>query len=130
VQKNTSRRSQYTLAQQFRWFKLYRRTHKFLREKNTGVCNKTGKSFGEVSEYFILSGNETCLIADADGDLRIVGERGRKKQEEKVSNFWGLVTMYCTGTAVGNNGPTAFLMKGQKGRVGYTSKFLRMKDVP
>jgi hypothetical protein len=72
-----------------------------LQEENTGVCNKTGKSFGEVIEYFILGGNETCLIADTDGDLRIVRERGRKKHEKKVSDFWGSVTMYCTGTAVG-----------------------------
>ncbi len=85
-----------------------------MQEKNTVVCNKTGKSFREIIEYFILGGNETCLIADADRDLRIVGERGRKKHKKKVSNFWGSVTMYRTCTAAGNNGPTVFLMKGQK----------------
>ncbi len=88
------------------------------------VCNKIDKSFGEVIEYFILGGNETCLIADADRDLRIVGERGKKKHEKKVSDFWGSVTMYHTGTAAGNNGPAAFLMKGQKQKVGYSNKFL------
>jgi hypothetical protein len=42
------------------------------------VCNKTGKSFGEFIDHFILGGDETNLIADADGDLRIVGENGRR----------------------------------------------------
>jgi hypothetical protein len=27
------------------------------------------------------------LIADADGDLRIVGEKGKKKHEKKVANY-------------------------------------------
>jgi hypothetical protein len=87
AQKTTSKRSQCTVAQQFRWFKLYEKALCFLRTKNTGVCNKTGKSFGELIDHFILGSNEMNLIADADGDLRIVGEKGKKKHEKKVANY-------------------------------------------
>ena len=89
AQKTTSKRSQCTVAQQFRWFKLYEKALCFLQTKNTGVCNVTGKSFGELIDHFILGGDETNFIADADGDLnlRIVGEKGKKKHEKKVANF-------------------------------------------
>ena len=87
AQKTTSKRSQCTVAQQFRWFKLYEKALLFLRTKNTGVCNKTGKSFGELIDHFILGGDEMNLIADADGELRIVGEKGKKKHEKKVSDY-------------------------------------------
>jgi hypothetical protein len=57
------------------------------------VCDKTGKSFGELIDHFIIGGNETDLIADADGDLRIVGEKGKKKHKKKVAVWckpmWG-----------------------------------------
>ena len=69
--------------------------------ENTGVCNKTGKSFGELIDHFILGGDETNLIADADGEVRIVGEKGKKKQEKKVANYRGSITMYRTGVAAG-----------------------------
>ena len=32
--------------------------------------------------------------------------------------------MYRTGNAAGNNGPTAFVMKGKKRRAGYSDAFL------
>jgi hypothetical protein len=124
AQKTTSKRSQCTVAQQFRWFTLYSKALAFLREKNTGVCRVTGKSFGEVIEYFILGGDETNLIADADGELRIVGEKGKKKHEKKVSDYRGSITMYRTGTAAGNNGPTTFVMKGKRRKKGYNARFL------
>ena len=85
AQNTTSKHSQCTVAQQFRWFKLYEKALFFLRTKNTGVCNKTGKSFVELIDHFILGSDETNLIADADGKLRIVGEKGKKKHEKKVS---------------------------------------------
>ncbi len=87
AQKTTSKQSQCTVAQKFGWFKLYEKALCFLRNKNTGVCNKTGKSFGELINHFILGGNETNLIVDADGELRIVEEKGKKKHEKKVSDY-------------------------------------------
>ena len=127
AQKTTSKRSQCTVAQQFRWFKLYEKALCFLRTKNTGVCNKTEKSFGELIDHFILGGDETNLIADADGDLRIVGEKGKKKHEKKVADYRGSITMYRTGVAAGHNGPTVFLLKGKKRKSGFNETFLRQE---
>lgn len=82
-----------------------------------------GKSFGELIENFLIGGNKTSLIADADGDLRIVGEFGQKKHK-KVSDCWSLITIYRTGTLAGSNGPTVFIVKGKRIRSGYMEDFL------
>ena len=46
AQRTTTKRIAITVAQQYHWFKRYEEGLKFLREKNTGVCRKTGKQFG------------------------------------------------------------------------------------
>ena len=91
------------------------------------MCNKTGKSFGELTDRFILGGDNTNLIADADGDLRIVGEKEKKKHEKKVANYRGSITMYRTGIAAGHNDPTVFLLKGKKRKSGFNETFLRQE---
>ncbi len=70
------------------------------------------------------------MIADADGDLRIVGEKGKKKHEKKVANYQGLITMYCTGVAAGHNGPTVFLLKEKKRKSGFNETFLKQEGCP
>jgi hypothetical protein len=92
------------------------------------VCNKTRKSFGELIDHFIIGSNETNLIADADGDLRIVGEKGKKKHKKKVADYRGLITMYRTGVAAGYNGPIVFLLKGKKRKSGINKKFLKQES--
>ncbi len=107
---------------------MYEKALCFLQAKNTGVCNKLGKSFGELIGHFILGGNETNLIADADGELRIVGEKGKKKHEKKVSNYQRSITMYHTGVAAGHNGPTVFLLKGKNRKSGFNETFLKQES--
>ena len=124
AQKTTSKRSQCTVAQQFRWFKNVERGLNFLREKNTGTCKRTGKHFGELIEHFVIGMDETNLIADADGDLKVLGEVGKRKHEKKVSDYRGSITMVRCGAASGANGPTAFLLKGKRKRAGFTDKYL------
>ena len=51
---------------------------KFLREKNAGRCRKSGRHFGEVIQHFIIGGDETCLMADADGDVKIIGDAQKR----------------------------------------------------
>ena len=74
VQLTTAKYSQIMVAQQYRWFKKYQEGLKFLREKNAGRCRKSGRHFGEVIQHFIIGGDETCLMADVDGDVNIVGD--------------------------------------------------------
>ena len=78
AQRTTTKRSAIAVAQQFFWFMQYEEGLNFLREKNKRVCRKTGKHFGELIEHFVIGGDETNLIADADGDLKIIGDAGKR----------------------------------------------------
>ena len=124
AQATTTKRSNCTVAEQFRWFNTYADALNFLREKNTGRCRKTGKTFGELIIYFIVAGDESGFIANADGTLRIVGDRKKRKHEKNCADSRASMTLYRTGSVAGHNGPTCFVMAGKKRRTGYTDKFL------
>ena len=72
-QKTTSRWSQCTVSQQFRWRTTIDKTIAFLREHNIGICRATDKSCGDLIEKFMNGIDETCLMADAERYMRIVG---------------------------------------------------------
>jgi hypothetical protein len=91
TQKTTSKRSACNVAQQFRWLTMLHAGFDYLCTHNTGRCNLTGKSFGELIEHFVVGGDEACLMAD---DLRIVGAVGTRKHEKKVSDTRGSITMF------------------------------------
>ena len=59
------------------------------------------------------------MIADADGSLRVLGAAEKKKHEKKSSDYRGSITMYRSGNCAGNNGPTAFIMKGKARKKGW-----------
>ena len=44
-------------------------------------------------EHFIIGVNETCFMVDADGDMKIIREFGRKKHEKKVLDCRAFMTM-------------------------------------
>ena len=50
-----------------------------LRSNNMGVCPETGKSSGELSPHFLVSGDEECLLA-SDGNVSVIGDKQKKKQ--------------------------------------------------
>ena len=95
-----------------------------LREHNTGVCKLTGKTFGELIAHFIVGGDEACFMANAHGGAKVIGSADIRKQEKNVDDCRASITVYRTGTPVGDQGPTAFLMKGEKKRNVYSKKFL------
>ena len=96
AQKTTSKRSMITVEQQFRWFKTYGEGVNYLRRMNTGTCKKTGKTFGEVIQHFIIGGDETCFMA-SDGEVCVIGEKGVKKHEKKLVDSRVSITMYRLG---------------------------------
>ena len=53
-------------------------------------------------------------MVDANGNLKVVGSAGMKKQEKKASDTRASITAFCTGLSAGNNGPNGFLMKGKR----------------
>ena len=85
AQKTTSKRSQCTVKQQFRWFTNVAKAYAFLGKMNTGQCRKTGLQFGEMIDHFIVGADETCMISDSAGQLKCFGEKGRKKHKKNVS---------------------------------------------
>ena len=78
AQRTTTKRSQITVAQQYRWFKKYQEGLNFLREKNTGRCRKLGRIFGEVIQHFIIGGDKIFLVANADGYMKIIGDAQKR----------------------------------------------------
>ena len=123
-QKTTGKRSMTSVAHQWRWHKNVSDALDFLRKHNTGLCNLTGKTFGELIDYFVIGADEACLMADAHGNLRIVGAADKKKHERKTGEVRCSITIYRSGVSNGGNGPTGFLMKGKKKRPGFTDQFL------
>ena len=69
VQATMSDRTNINVAQQYRWHWAVDEVYDYLRKKNTGLCQKTGKTFGEVMREFLLDLDEMCLMSDAHGAL-------------------------------------------------------------
>lgn len=61
--------------------------------------------------HFIFGGDETGLQA-SNGDVKIIGDKGKKKHEVQTANSRISVTMYRIGNTAGSDGPTAFLPPG------------------
>ena len=67
------------------------------------LSKKSGLPFEEVMEHFLIGLEETCLVADADGNVKILGGFGRRKHEKKVSDCRTSATMVRTGVFAGAN---------------------------
>ena len=124
AQATTTKRSNINVQQQFRWHTLYDSALNELRKRNVGVCNLTGKSFGELIQHFIVGGDETCLMAAENGAVKVYGSATRRKHEKVNLDSRASITMYRTGNPAGDTGPTIFLCAGTTRRFGYRDKFL------
>jgi hypothetical protein len=124
AQATTAKRSAITVPQQFRWLRTYYGCLDDLRRRNLGVCNLTGKTFGELIRHFIFGGDETCMQACANGVVKVVGSAGRKKDEKKTNDSRVSITMYRTGNIADVTGPTIFLLEEKRKHEGFTDKFL------
>ena len=102
----------------------YQKALDFIQEKNMCVWCKTGKTFGKLVYHFIIGGGEMCLMANADGSLKIFWEAGNRKHEKKVDEFKGSETMYRSGNADGNNSPMVFATKGKNRKNYFSDNFL------
>ena len=56
--------------------------------------------------------------------MKIVGEFGQKKHKKRGGSCRASATMLCTGSATGKNGPTVFVMAGERVKEGYSDAFL------
>ena len=53
-----------------------------LRRKNGGLCKNTGNTFRDLMQNFVLGLDEACIMADAGGNIKIIGAADRKKHEK------------------------------------------------
>ena len=84
-------------------------------------CSKT---FGELIDHFIIGGDEIFVMASKHGVVRIIGAAFCKKHESKIQDCRDSITMFRTGKADGDTGPTVFLKKGKRVRSGFNNDFL------
>ena len=47
--------------------------------RGTQDFNKSGKTFGEVMEHFIIGVDEYCFVTSANSDCRVIGSVGKAK---------------------------------------------------
>jgi hypothetical protein len=125
TQGTTMKRTGITIPQQFRWMSTKDKLVVFLREKNSGTCNLTDKSFGEVIHNFIYGGNLTCIQACDNGACRVLNSTGRKKHKNKNQYSRVSITMWHTGSIAGVTGPCILLYEGKTHNKNYTDKFLQ-----
>jgi hypothetical protein len=105
AQKTTSKHSMTSVAHQWCWMLNIKQALDFLHRMNTGVCRVTGKTFGELIDYFAAGADEACLMADQHGNVKIIGAADKKKHKRKVGENQCSITMFCLGVTVGHNGP-------------------------
>ena len=123
AQASTVKRSQVTVAQQWRWHSAVSQGFDFLRKENTGLM-PDGRSFGEVAPHFTIGGDETCLLA-SNGDVTIIGDKMKAKHEVMTAGSRDSITMYRVGSAGGSDGPTAFLPPGKQRKSAYSDAYLK-----
>jgi hypothetical protein len=125
VQATTSDCTNISLGQQFCWHRIVDEEYNLLRTSNTGLCRRSGKSFGEVMGHFIVGLNEMCLLSDVHGDLHVFRSADKKKHEKLLQDSLVSITVVRAGTVAGDTGPTIFLLKGTKKWTFFTNDFLQ-----
>ena len=65
-------------------------------------------------EYFFGNLDETCLMANADGSVRVIASQGKKKTEKNADDSRTSITSLRVGLASGEQGPFTFLAKGER----------------
>jgi len=80
VQATTTGRTNINIPQQYCWHKLVDEVYNYLRTINTGLCQKSGKTFSEVMPHFLIGLDEMCLMSNSHGDLRVVDSADKKSR--------------------------------------------------
>lgn len=108
AQATTTKRSQITIAQQFRWHCLIDEVW-----ADQAQRNQPCEDFEKLKEHFMGNLDETGVAA-SEGCLHIIGEKEQKKHEKNTDDSRESITAVRIGNAAGNEGPYIFLAKGKK----------------
>ena len=107
AQATTSKRGQITVEQQLRWHTTAQEALDFQRR-----VNKPTNKYLELEDHFFGNLDETCLMANADGTVRVIGSASKKKTEKNTDDSRASITSLRIGLASGAQGPFTFLAKG------------------
>jgi hypothetical protein len=79
------------------------------RQRNSGLCLFTNKTFAELLNHFIVGDDETNMLASDDNHgVKVIGAAGRKKHEKKTADCRTSIFIYHKGSVAGNTGPALY----------------------
>jgi len=107
AQATTSKRGQITVEQQLRWHTTVEEALDFQRK-----MNQPSDEYLMVEDHFLGNLDETCLMANADGSVRVIASLSKKKTEKNTDDSRASITSLRIGLASGTQGPFTFLAKG------------------
>lgn len=107
AQATTTVRSQIQVEQQLRW---HTTIDEALQEQRR--LNQPALAFEQYQDDFFGNLDETCLMSNADGDVRVIAAESKKKTEKNTDDSRVSITSIRVGMASGIQGPFTFLAKG------------------
>jgi len=109
AQATTTKRGQITVKQQLRWHTTVQEAIDYQRK-----VNKPEAEYLEVEDFFFGNLDETCLMANSDGSVRVVASASKKKTEKNTDDSRASIASLRIGLASGEQGPFTFLAKGTR----------------
>lgn len=108
AQATTTKRSQITVEQQFRWHTTVDAVLKELER-----LNQPSIEFEPLKAHFWGNLDESCLHVD-EGTVAVIASSSKAKTEKILSDSRSSITSIQVGFASGQQGPFIFLAKGKK----------------
>jgi len=109
AQATTTKRSQIQVEQQLRWHTTVDDTLAEMRR-----LNQPAAAFAQLEDHFFGNFDENCLMANADGSVRVMASNTKKKTEKNTDDSRASITSLRVGMASGEQGPFTFLAKGSE----------------
>ena len=109
AQATTTKRSQIHVEQQLRWHTTVDEALQEQRRLNHPIA-----AFELCQDHFFGNMDETCLMANADGAVRVLASAGKKKTEKNSNDSRVSITSLRVGMASGDQGPFTFLARGNR----------------
>jgi len=107
AQATASKRGRIAVEQQLHRHATLQEALDFQREVNEPTNEQL-----EVEDFFFGNLDETCLMAKADGSVRVIASAWKKKTKKNMDDSRASITSLRIGPASGTQGPFAFLAKG------------------
>jgi len=94
------------VEQQLRWHATVEEALGFQRK-----MNQPADEYLMLEDHFLGNLDETCLMANADGSVRVIASLSKKKTEKNTDDSRASITSLRIGLASGTQGPFTFLAK-------------------